>query len=147
LGLMSESEIRNLIVANNQSSLSTELILCIIYKESTFNPNATRNDRGSAKGFMGVTDASAEWVGYKSSNMLKPEDNIKAGTKLLNRFVTWKAFGNGDVPKGLGIYGTGNKETPIYSKQILDCEECLKKKCSEECDNHDDCYKPLHGGK
>jgi len=144
LGLMSESEIRGLVEANNQSSLSTELILCIIYKESTFNPDAKRSDNGSAKGLMGVTDGSAEWVGYSASTMFNPTSNIKAGTKLLNRFTNWKAYGNGDVAKGLFTYGTRDQETPVYSKQILDCEKCLKNKSEGKCDNHDDCYKPLH---
>ena len=144
LGLMSESEIRGLVEANNQSNLSTELILCIIYKESTFNPDAKRDDSGSAKGLRGVTDGSAEWVGYSSGTMFNPASNIKAGTKLLNRFVNWKAYGNGDVAKGLFTYGTRDQETPVYSKQILDCEKCLKNKSEGKCNNHDDCYEPLH---
>jgi RHS repeat-associated protein len=142
-GLLNEQQVVDLINANNLSKLSTDLILCIIYKESSFDPDA---QNGAHQGLMQLWDDSAEWVGYSPTDMLNPALNIQAGTKLLNRLVNWKNLGNGDVSDGLRRYGpTG--ETPPYADQILNCEQCLKKKRSSGCTNHDDCFAPLHGGK
>ncbi|HVP35146.1 MAG TPA: RHS repeat-associated core domain-containing protein, partial [Steroidobacteraceae bacterium] len=142
-GLLTEQQVIALINANNLSKLSTELILCLIYKESSFNPDA---QNGAHRGLMQLFDSSAEWVGYSPTDMLDPALNIQAGTKLLNRLVIWKNLGNGDVADGLRRYGpTG--ETPPYQQQILNCEDCLKKKHANGCDQDADCFKALHGGK
>ncbi|CAI3952749.1 unnamed protein product [Commensalibacter communis] len=44
-------EIRKLVEVNNKSKQSTEMVICQIYKESSFNKNAT-NSKTSARGLM-----------------------------------------------------------------------------------------------
>lgn len=63
-------EIRRLVEANNQSSLSTELIVCQIYMESRFDKNA-RSDGSSARGLMQLLRAPIREL-YRLDNLKKP---------------------------------------------------------------------------
>lgn len=143
LSPLSYDKVFNLIAANNKSSLSTELVLCIVYKESSFDPAAMRPDypKNTARGLMGVTQGTAGWVGYSWQDLGDPASNIQAGTKALNRFVTWKRLGDGDVAWGLSHYGEGDS----YANAILNCEKCIQKE--EKCKVGDPlgkCLKPMN---
>jgi RHS repeat-associated protein len=148
LGLkkLSVDEVMKLIGEHNLSDLSAQLILCVIYKESTLDPSKKNPKKGStATGLMGVTSAATQDMGIDHSAMTDGGANVGAGTRYLNRRVHWKApFGGaGDVATGLAKYGEGKK----YADSILECEKCLKKldKCTDDKATLA-CLTPLHGG-
>jgi len=144
LSPLSYGQVMNLIAANNLSNLSSELIICIVYKESSFDPDAMRADypKNTARGLMGVTQGSAGWVGYNWNNLGNAALNIQAGTKILNREVNWTHLGHGDVAWGLSHYGEGK----AYANTILNCEKCVKKeetKCKDK-EPMGKCLKPMN---
>lgn len=145
LSPLSVNELMKLIGDNNLSQLTPELILCLIFKESSLDPLAKNPSQDStAWGLMGVTKPATTDLGVDHDTMLDPAANIRAGTKYLNRRISWKRpFGSaGSIGEGLAKYGEGQE----YSKSILDCEECLKKngKCGDDPATMD-CLTPLHG--
>ncbi len=117
-GLLSYDQIKSQVAANNLSGQSNELITCVCWKESTFNPNG-QNPNSSARGLMGVTKAAARDTGYKYSQLYDVGTNIKAGSKYIKLRIKWVG---GNVSDGLDGYGTG----PGYSANVLSCEKCLK---------------------
>jgi RHS repeat-associated protein len=122
-GSLSLEQTEKLVEANNNSGLSDELVTCLIYRESTFNPNA-QNPKSSARGLMQMTKAASKDVGANHSDLYNPEKNIKAGTSYLALRVKWAG---GDITKGLEGYGTGKG----YADGIIKCEECLKLNCGD----------------
>ncbi|MDD4591753.1 MAG: lytic transglycosylase domain-containing protein [Parabacteroides sp.] len=118
LEALSYNKIKELVNNNNYSGLSNELIICLIYKESTFDPNE-KNKKSSATGLMQVTTGAASDAGYKGKNMYDPITNVQAGSTYLKLRVKWA---HGNVKSGLNGYGTGTG----YANDILDCEKCLK---------------------
>jgi len=136
-------EITNIVQSNNLSGQSNELIICMIYKESTFDPSAHNKIPGStATGLMGVTNDATIDLGEDHTAMTNAEKNVRAGSKYLHRRIDWKKpFGSkGDVAEGLAKYGEGEP----YAKALLECEKCMK--CNQG-DPTSECLKPLHGGK
>jgi hypothetical protein len=73
-------EIRNLVEANNRSSVSTELIICQIYMESRFDRNA-RSDGSSARGLMQLLRAPIREL-YRLENLKKPKRERKPDADL-----------------------------------------------------------------
>jgi RHS repeat-associated protein len=147
LSPMSIGDVMQLILNNNQSNLSAQLLLCLIYKESTLDPSTKNPIPGNtAWGLMGITQGVTDDLGLNHDDMLDPAQNIQAGSKYLNRRVNWKKpFGGaGDVSIGLSKYGTGK----AYADSILECEKCLKaqKPCGDNPGTQK-CLKALHGGK
>ena len=123
---LSYSEVQKLVSANNNSSLSTELLVCLIWKESGFDPN-DKNKRSSATGLMQLTKAGVEDVNrntpkgvhFEHSEMTDATKNIQCGTHYLKLRI---ARAGGDVKAGLNGYGTGTG----YADNILECEKCLQ---------------------
>jgi RHS repeat-associated protein len=113
------SQVLMLILQNNKSALSTELILCLIYKESTFDPSQKNPHPGNtAWGFMGVTQLATNDLGLNHDDMLDPASNIAAGTQYLNRRITWKKpFGAGFQQPGPAGYIS--PETKAYLCKLL----------------------------
>jgi RHS repeat-associated protein len=147
LGLeaLSYPTIAGLVGKNNRSGQSNELIICIIYKESSFDPDA-QNPNSSAHGLMGVENGAAKDLGVDPATLSDPAINIQVGTTYLRRRINWRRpfGGGGNVASGLSKYGPG----PRYSRSILKCEECLKQNTNENCDvKTEKCLLPLHGGK
>lgn len=117
-------EIKTLVGSNNKSvDFSAEFTICLIWKESGFDPEA-KNSKSSATGLMQMTKAAVDMVNkntpkgvhYEHSEMTDPAKCIQCGTYYL------------DIAKNklAGIdssYGTG----PGYSTSIVACEACLKK--------------------
>ena len=111
---------------NKSSSFSTELVISIIWKESSFDPSA--HARGStATGLMqmtvgAVSDVNANTpngVHFEHSDMSDAVKCIQCGTYYLQIL-----YGrNGTVKKALEKYGTG----PGYADNLLTCEGCIKK--------------------
>jgi len=124
---MSCSDITQAINNNNQSGLDPDIIKCIAYRESGFDPSAL-NKRSSATGLMQMTDGATTDAGGEPSMMGNAGYNIYYGSKYVGMRVR-QAHGN--ITKGLDGYGTG----PGYGKAIQDCADCLKKKgnCNGDC--------------
>lgn len=127
-GLLSCDEVKKLAATNNLSGQSDEMIVCVCWKESNFNPNA-QSSTSTARGLMQVTKAAAKDAGYDYDSLFDSATNIKAGSTYLKLRIQWAG---GNVTKGLEGYGTGSG----YATNILSCEKCLK-------DNPCDCQKCL----
>ncbi|HYO48835.1 MAG TPA: lytic transglycosylase domain-containing protein [Chloroflexia bacterium] len=120
-------EVKQLITANNKSTVSTELLTCLIWKESGFNPNA-KSKSSSATGLMQMTKGAVEQVNkstpkgihFEHSEMTDSARNIDCGSRYLQIRIDWA---KGDLTAGLNGYGTGAG----YADSILTCETCLTK--------------------
>lgn len=120
-------EIKKLVAANNKSRVSDELLICLIWKESGFDPD-TKNKKSSATGLMQVTKGAVEEVNkdtpkgvhYEHGDMTDPVKNIQCGSYYLELRIKWA---KGNFKDGMNGYGTGAG----YADNILLCEECLKK--------------------
>ncbi|HEY5707496.1 MAG TPA: transglycosylase SLT domain-containing protein [Terrimicrobiaceae bacterium] len=121
---MTFEEIEELVKANNKSTeFSNEFVICLIWKESGFDPDV-KNSKSSATGLMQLTKAAVkmvnkntpEGVHFEHSEMTDEVKNIECGTYYLD--IAKKKLAGIDKS-----YGTG----PGYSKSIVACEKCLKK--------------------
>jgi RHS repeat-associated protein len=142
MAALSYDQIAKLVAANNKSLRSDELIICVIYKESSFDP-AGANPNSSAVGLMGVEKGAASDLNIPYNTLSDPATNIAAGSQYLHRRIDWKPpFGaGGDVRTGLANYGTGEP----YADSILKCEKCLKEEAQKASDcKTKDCLEPLH---
>jgi RHS repeat-associated protein len=142
MAALSYDQIAKLVAANNKSLRSDELIICVIYKESSFDP-AGANPNSSAAGLMGVEKGAASDLNIPYNTLSDPATNIAAGSQYLHRRIDWKPpFGaGGDVRTGLANYGTGEP----YADSILKCEKCLKEEAQKASDcKTKDCLDPLH---
>jgi membrane-bound lytic murein transglycosylase MltF len=117
-------EVKKLVKTNNNSKIfSDEFVICLIWKESGFDP-ANKNSKSSATGLMQLTKPAVDLVNkntpkgthFDHSDMTDATKNIQCGTLYLDLAKT-KLSG---VDKS---YGTG----PGYSKNIETCEACLVK--------------------
>jgi RHS repeat-associated protein len=145
LGLdrLSLGDISNLVAKNNKSGQTNELIICMAYKESNFDPDASLPGSQSARGLLGVTDGAATDAGFNWDDLGDPATNIQAGSTYLNIRIHRN---HGNVANGLAGYGTGRP----YANSLLKCEKCLitheQAKASDECKTKD-CLEPLHPAK
>jgi RHS repeat-associated protein len=136
---LSYGDIANMVAANNFSGQSDELIICLIYKESTFDPDAGLPGNQSATGLMGVTDGAATDLGVSWESVEQdPQINVATGTAYLGYRI---GRSHGNVGAGLAGYGTGSS----YADAILNCEKCLNQNANEPCDvKTKRCLEPLH---
>lgn len=126
-------QVKSYITSNNQSSkiqggvtLSTEVLLCLIWKESGFNPS-DKNSSSSATGLMQMTKGAVVEVNkntpkgthFNHSDMTDPAKNIACGTYYLSIRIKWA---QGSIEKGMEGYGTGAG----YADSILECKTCLQ---------------------
>jgi len=140
LGLdrLSLGDIGNLVAKNNRSGQTNELIICMAFKESSFDPDAMQKGNQSARGLLGITDGAATDAGYDWNDLGDPAVNILAGSTYLQKRI----HGNhGNVRNGLAGYGTGKP----YADSLLKCEKCLitHSNAKDECKTKD-CLEPLH---
>lgn len=134
-------QVTALIASNNKSSASTELLLCLIWKESGFDP-AVKNSSSSATGLMQMTKGAVTQVNkstpkgvhFEHSEMTDSAKNIECGTYYVKIRTEWAG---GDLKKGLEGFGTGAG----YADKILTCESCVKATPAKT----DDCLKVIHG--
>jgi hypothetical protein len=118
--------------------LSTELLLCQIWKESNFNPKAKTGthlgllqiDREAVKQ---LNKSSPKGVHCEYGKMNDAAENIRCGTTYLQIRIDWA---KGDVTKGLEGFGTGAG----YATDIQTCEACVQK----TPETTDDCLKAIH---
>jgi membrane-bound lytic murein transglycosylase MltF len=120
-------QVKKLVADNNKSVVSTELLVCLIWKESGFDPDIV-NSGSTATGLMQMTvgavaDVNAntpKGVHFEHSEMKDPAKNIQCGSYYVNARIKRV---NGNIAAGLNGFGTG----PGYADNILTCETCLKK--------------------
>lgn len=117
-------EVKKLVIDNNQASgIRDRLFVCLIWKESGFDP-AVKNSGSSATGLMQMTKGAVEEVNrvrktsYSHDDMTDPALNIKAGTTYVD--ILMKRNGQ-DLAKALNKFGTGSG----YSTSIIACSKCM----------------------
>lgn len=148
---MSYGEIADLVQRNNHSGLTDQLIICMLWNESNFNPAAGSGRPNIGSGLAGVTCIATQQVNsnygftvYLYENWSDPSWSVDVGTRYLNWALT--RITDGDVTAALQRYGTGDT---YPAGQIQDCENCLKTgstsestKCSRA--NPQDCLNKVH---
>lgn len=112
---------------NLSDNFSAELLTCMAWKESTFDPD---ENTSGALGLLQVRNIAIkdlndqkETRGYVfnyDASLYDPAMNMEAGSAYLQ--LIYKRYRKGDVKGSLDFYGTG----PGYSDNILACETCLK---------------------
>lgn len=135
---LTANEVKALIVKNNKSTLSTELLLCQIWKESSFDQ---KEKTGTHLGLFQMDKAAVKQLNISSpkgvhcdySKMYDAAENIRCGTIYLAIRIGWA---KGDVTKGLEGFGTGTG----YATNIQTCEACVKKTPEKT----DDCLGAIH---
>jgi hypothetical protein len=135
-------EIKKLVADNNKSSVSDELLICLIWKESGFDPD-TKNKTTTATGLMQVTKPAVDDVNkntpkgvhYEHGDMTDPVKNIQCGSYYLALRIKWA---KGNPKDGINGYGTGAG----YADNIMFCEECLKNKKGDA--KADPCLEKIH---
>jgi hypothetical protein len=143
-GQLSFEQIAALVTATNLSGQNNQLIICIIWKESGFDPTVSN---GKHIGLMEVGPGALSDVqkkasfgagtGFANADLFDPATNISVGTYYLGlRFQ-----GTGNLNQGLDAYGTG----PGYSDNILDCEQCLlNQNKNRQCSDPQQCLDKIH---
>jgi len=124
-----------LVSQNNLSGQSNEMVLCIAWMESSFDPD-TQSKKSSARGLMQILKKSVveDLNMVYDKSLFDPVINIRAGTKFLGLKFKWL---KGDKAKALASYGTGKS----YSDKIIKCEKCMKNKCKS---SRQDCLDDVH---
>ena len=115
--------------ASETYGVDVNLLKCIAYAESNFNPNST--SRSGAMGVMQLMPKTAEGLGVRDA--YDPQQNILGGAKYIS--IQLKRF-DGDVELALAAYnaGPGNvkkyggippfEETQNYVKKIMKMFTC-----------------------
>jgi len=144
---LSYQEIADIVSRNNLSEFSNELIICLMWKESSFDP-AAKSSTTTATGLMQLTtgahsDVKSRFGGFggsTSSMLTDGSHNSRIGSAYLQLRLGWA---NGNTKSALNGYGTG----PGYADNILECEACLKKQAetaSQMCWNPNECLYKIH---
>ena len=125
------AQVRDLVKANNRSSLPDALIIALIYKESTFDSNVKNNQGSNAAGFMQLTPGAFKDVNASShtdyryeSDVYDAAKNIEVGTAYLQIRVDRAK----SLAAGLDGYGTGKG----YHRDIVAAQKALTDLGNEE---------------
>ena len=111
---MRENEVRAIVdflKANADESLTVDLIMRIIYRESRWNPRA-ENESGA----VGLCQIKPSSVGMTRVALLDPLTNVRAGIDYLKRLRTY--YG-GDLGLAIGHYAEGWTAGKTYARKIL----------------------------
>ena len=92
---------------STEHGVNSDLIRCIIKKESRFNPSV-RSYRG-ASGLMQLMPSTARSLGVK--NLHDPYQNVQGGVKYISKLI--KRF-DGNIPKALAAYNAGPRNVEKY---------------------------------
>jgi len=98
---VSRADLNKIISRNHPDA---KLVRSMIGVESNWNPKAI--SKAGAVGLMQVRPASARMVGlnYSRADLMCPEKNIRAGTRILKRY---QRLAKGDMQKALALYSGG----------------------------------------
>ncbi len=137
---LTADQVTSLITSNNKSTVSKEALLCLIWKESGFNPEA-KSSKSSATGLMAMTkgavaqvnDSTPKGVHFEHSDMTNASKNIECGTYYIQIRIDWA---DGDLKKGMEGFGTGSG----YADNILKCGDCI----TADPTATDSCLKVIH---
>jgi RHS repeat-associated protein len=120
-------EMRGMISRNNFSGYSDNLVLCVAWNESNFDP--FRVSGTGPRGLMmvgrdAVTDLRRRGLPYDQNSVdVDPEQNIGAGTAYLGMMRRrWRG-----QTQALQHYGSGRS---YPTRAILSCEKCLDQQTS-----------------
>lgn len=98
-----EEEQLYLIKLCEANSVPPELVIAIIEKESTYNPDAV--SRGGDYGYMQINKCNHKWLreAYGVENFLDPYENILCGVMIISEYLDKY----GDYNKALMAYNMG----------------------------------------
>lgn len=129
---LSYEQIRDLVRENNRSNPPDELIIAVIFKESSFNPAAhSKTNESNEAGLMQMTkkawaDAGARLQGGAKHEFeeaaFDPAINIQHGSAYPQ---WWINRAGGNISRGLFRYGPGANE-PGYAADALAATEALR---------------------
>ena len=124
MAVLTFDEIKKLVGENNQASgIRDRLFVCLIWKESGFDPTV-KNSGSSATGLMQLTKGAIVEVNrvrktsYDHSDMVNAALNIEVGTTYID-ILTKRNQDN--LEKALNKFGTGSG----YSNSIIACSKCM----------------------
>lgn len=125
MAMLTFEEVKKLVEDNNQASdIRDRLFVCLIWKESGFDPTI-KNSKSSATGLMQITKGAVAEVNrvrgtaYSHDDMTDAAENIKVGTTYVDIL---KKRNGGKLAAALDKFGTGTG----YSKSIITCALCMK---------------------
>jgi hypothetical protein len=123
-------QVKELVRENNRSKLPDEMIIAVIFKESSFNPGAHNRTKDSDEaGLMQMTrgawtDAHRRLAkGTKhefEGSAFDPAINIQLGSTYLQQRIDWA---RGNLEEGIAGYGTGK---PEYAQDIIAATKALQ---------------------
>lgn len=124
MAVLTFDEIMELVGKNNKASgIRDRLFVCLIWKESGFDPTV-KNSGSSATGLMQLTKGAIEEVNrvrktsYDHNQMDNPALNIEVGTTYIDILMKRN---KDSLEKALNKFGTGTG----YSNSIVACSKCL----------------------
>ncbi|MBI3130542.1 MAG: transglycosylase SLT domain-containing protein [Acidobacteria bacterium] len=138
--------VAGIIPANNGANsplIDSAILLCMMARESHFDPDAGIGTTHSGKGLLGVSEDASSAVNFEGYYPEIPEWNIQAGSQYLGYLLN--RYGGGtNIHKALVGYrmgphskdkkGNGNR----YANAIEDCAKCIREnggKCKDGCFN------------
>lgn len=140
-------QVRTLVLQNNNSQFSPELVISICWAESSFDPSATATG-SSSKGLMMVNNQAVDTVNantpsgvhFEYSDMLSAVKSISCGTWYLKILFTKSDWGSqGDKRETLRVYRGVNDHT--YADKLITCESCMQ---STVIVNQQTCLNQIH---
>lgn len=124
MAVLTFDEVKKLVEDNNQASgIRNRLFVCLIWKESGFDP-AVKNTGSSATGLMQLTKGAVAEVNrvrkisYSHDDMADPALNIEVGTTYIDILMKRNSQ---SLVKALNKFGTGSG----YSTSIIACSTCM----------------------
>jgi hypothetical protein len=122
--MLTFEEVKKLVKDNNKASdIRDRLFICLIWKESGFDPTI-KNSKSSATGLMQITKGAVAEVNrvrktaYSHDEMTDAAKNIEVGTTYVDIL---KKRNGGKLAVALDKFGTGTG----YSTSIIACALCM----------------------
>lgn len=124
MAAMTFDEVKQLVKDNNKASgIRDRLFVCLIWKESGFDPDV-KNSGSSATGLMQLTKGAVTEVNrvrkttYDHDDMTDAAKNIEVGTTYIDILMKRN---KGSLETALNKFGTGDG----YATSIIACAKCM----------------------